>query len=343
MSSKYKITGLIVFVFLIKTPLMSFWWWSDEPKAPTEKNLIATMQADFDSGTAHQAKSGDELEYLNYLDVYDRRGVEYQWSRAFPVIAQGFDLIGMVDFQNFMQEKFTKELRSQGFKEEFYIINRLKNEAEHFVVDACTPRFKETLEGVITNKIDIDFLNLTEPEIKESWIEKSSLTYPGDNELSIFMYVIRHVDMFNSLDFKIYIHEATPFSQHYALLTTLLMQAANEDLYYVTLLLIHLGADINSTNNKFGQTLLFSADGYKVANLLIDRGLDVNAIDDLGHTPLWGAVVNNLDEVAQVLIDRGADINLTGDPDDSTPLEMAFMMKKMNGDKILRMMVDVDA
>jgi ankyrin repeat protein len=55
---------------------------------------------------------------------------------------------------------------------------------------------------------------------------------------------------------------------------------------------------------------------------LIDAGADVNAIDELGETPLHVAVVRGYREVASLLIEKGADVN-AGDVRGLTPVHAA--------------------
>ena len=55
----------------------------------------------------------------------------------------------------------------------------------------------------------------------------------------------------------------------------------------------------------------------KMIELLIDRGANVNAIDDTHHTPLHLA---SSEEVARLLIDAGADVNARTKRTGETPL-----------------------
>jgi uncharacterized protein len=69
----------------------------------------------------------------------------------------------------------------------------------------------------------------------------------------------------------------------------------------------------------------------EIVRLLISNGADVNAKDDNGYTPLFGAVFDyeagDRREVVQLLITRGADVNAT-DTDGLTPLHNAAMNGK---------------
>ena len=92
-------------------------------------------------------------------------------------------------------------------------------------------------------------------------------------------------------------------------------------------LLINKGADVQS-KDKCGESALHTAAirGYEdIAELLIANGADVNAKDRSDRTPLHKAVTffHYHKEVAELLIAEGADVNAK-DYDDSTPLREAF-------------------
>ena len=80
-------------------------------------------------------------------------------------------------------------------------------------------------------------------------------------------------------------------------------------------LLIDKGADINARNDLLETALMRSAcrGEYEVVKLLIDAGADVNVTDIAGQTPLINSIgcnrSNKNPEVIKLLIDSGADVN----------------------------------
>jgi ankyrin repeat protein len=89
--------------------------------------------------------------------------------------------------------------------------------------------------------------------------------------------------------------------------------------------LVKAGPDVNKRKGEFGTTALHIAaagvtferapDLYaikhspEISAILIARGANVNARDNLGDTPLCKAATHNNCEVAQILIEAGADID----------------------------------
>lgn len=77
-----------------------------------------------------------------------------------------------------------------------------------------------------------------------------------------------------------------------------------------------------TATNRNGMTALHNAASGAMAELLVDRGADVNARDDIGWTPLHCAARICANGVVEVLVARGADINATNN-DAWTPLHWA--------------------
>jgi ankyrin repeat protein len=72
-----------------------------------------------------------------------------------------------------------------------------------------------------------------------------------------------------------------------------------------------------------GERLHFAAQDGDLGQVrrLLSEGLDINAFDDLGKTPLHYAVEKERFEVAQYLIEHGADVNARHEPSaGNTPL-----------------------
>ena len=60
----------------------------------------------------------------------------------------------------------------------------------------------------------------------------------------------------------------------------------------------------------------------EIAALLISKGADINAADDLHRTPLHTACKNGKQDVVKLLLERGAAVNVV-DWQGQAPLDMA--------------------
>ncbi|GBG24464.1 Ankyrin repeat domain-containing protein 1 [Hondaea fermentalgiana] len=73
------------------------------------------------------------------------------------------------------------------------------------------------------------------------------------------------------------------------------------------------GAPVTCQDNLYKSTALHEACRYghhEVACLLIKYHADVNALDCIGHTPLFSAAKGGYNSIVNLLIERGADVNI---------------------------------
>ena len=102
------------------------------------------------------------------------------------------------------------------------------------------------------------------------------------------------------------------------------------------------GADVNAKDKDGGTPLHQAArNGHKeVADLLIAKGANVNAVGDLfGGTPLHAAAFGDHKEIVELLIAKGADVNAkvaSGFNKGMTPLDLAIDFKKPEIGDLLR-------
>jgi ankyrin repeat protein len=110
---------------------------------------------------------------------------------------------------------------------------------------------------------------------------------------------------------------------------------SQEDNVRVAQLLLDRGTDVN-TRRKDDWTPLHAASynaNAKIVQLLIDHGAEVDAVDDFGNTPLhdvtWGEYESQDDGVraARLLLDHGADVNAKARSGD-TPLDLASISER---------------
>ncbi len=111
-------------------------------------------------------------------------------------------------------------------------------------------------------------------------------------------------------------------------------------------LLINRGAHVNE-GNKSGMTPLHLAargNNKELVKLLLANKADVNAKDNFGETPLYGAAWNgesatwrkNKDkDIAELLINHGADINVVSERTEATPLRYAVWSGSRDVAKLL--------
>jgi uncharacterized protein len=120
--------------------------------------------------------------------------------------------------------------------------------------------------------------------------------------------------------------------------TPLLRAAKSADLPAIELLL-ESGADPSLTTRSGVNALMLAAgvgtaeqdttgrfktqaDAIRTIEIMLSRGLDINATDNRGHTALHGAALQGYDEVVAMLVANGADLTAE-DSDGFTPLDTA--------------------
>jgi len=91
-------------------------------------------------------------------------------------------------------------------------------------------------------------------------------------------------------------------------------------------LLVKFGADVNAKEGSNGWLPLHVAclAGRKnLAEILLDGGADVNAVDNNGMTPLLWVATEGVIDCARLLLDRGADVNMRVSGSGASPLRLA--------------------
>ena len=81
----------------------------------------------------------------------------------------------------------------------------------------------------------------------------------------------------------------------------------------VTELLLERGADVDAVDDNGRTPLFYAMMNYpEISSMLIKYGCDVNAIDECGYAPLhWAVESNDIDAVRELLESETIDVNLT--------------------------------
>ncbi|KAN0141856.1 Ankyrin repeat-containing domain protein, partial [Lactarius tabidus] len=110
---------------------------------------------------------------------------------------------------------------------------------------------------------------------------------------------------------------------------------SQEDGVRVAQLLLDRGANVNAWRDDH-QTPLHLASYFgnvEIVRLFLDHGAEINVVDDLGRSPLYEVSKGEYDAqedgvcVARLLLDRGADVNAKARTG-HTPLDLASLCKR---------------
>jgi ankyrin repeat protein len=105
--------------------------------------------------------------------------------------------------------------------------------------------------------------------------------------------------------------------------------AIEKGFYEIAKMLIEKGADVNAINNR-GRAPMHYIENLQVLKKLIEKGANINEKDkETGWTPLHFAVTRqNMEEIVDYLITNGADVNAKSF-DGSTPLHLRLYAKRL--------------
>ena len=145
------------------------------------------------------------------------------------------------------------------------------------------------------------------------------------HEAELYTALYEAVDAAQMKICEILLRTKLPYINRPVGLSILLKAVANHDLELVKLLVKH-GIDINACDGD-GKTPLYMAayTGLKeIAGFLLDNDANIDCRLANGETPLYAACIKNEPETAEMLLRRGADLLLSTKSRNWSPLEAAY-------------------
>ncbi len=171
----------------------------------------------------------------------------------------------------------------------------------------CTPLMHAILNGE-TNKV--------QSLLSEGRLDVNAQSIDGDTALMVAVQ-IENPEIINLL----MAFGASPAVKNGAGLAPLHVAAAKGNIKVVEALLSGSQTDVN-IKSKLGKTPLCYTDSPAIASVLLARRANPQKGDKEGNTPLHRAILNENWELADVLIQKGADVNVEND-DGNTPINVA--------------------
>jgi len=227
---------------------------------------------------AGESKEADRLEEAFHQEL--------SYSEKFPQLASDFRLTGQ-NFDEFMKQAivFTNSpndetpIDSDGRTAEAVGVG-LTNaimQAEQVVLDCYQQPMKDFLKSAIDNYLNIDFVELSQLDIRRAWIKRNRETYPGDEVIEQVKHV---VDNYPS-EFSIAVIEPLlklRYVSHYDCYTHM-QSAVYKNLSQTVSGLLKVGADANSKHVLF---TVMRNNQDQIAEMLLDAGADFNVVDECG-------------------------------------------------------------
>ena len=219
----------------------------------------------------------------------------------------------LLDYANIGDVNGVKRLISQGSISNF--IDYGDNQGHNALITAASKGYKDIVLLLLSQNANVNLTCIH---------GKTALTYAADaGYIDIVSYLLA-----KNANPNVKVNNGT----------TALLQAAGKGYYSITEMIVNANADLKisgtyrSGNNdgvNYNMTPLMVAafnNHDLIVKLLLDRGSDVNFINEHGANALFYAIAKGNNEVAKILLEHGADANLVatyGPYGNITPLALA--------------------
>ena len=237
-----------------------------------------------------------ELQEKPWADakISERRN----FVKAFPVLAEGFGLIGS-DFQKFMM----KNLKGKHSYDKI----STEQDCNKTYLDHAIEKAETKIVNKFTHNLQKAFVRITDHEKEEDYAYTWDCDYQflgnqdlNENEIKIFDYVKKLEDSFTGGVVK-KLDRKCPY---------LLKSAVKQKNISAVARLLDLGVDVNAHNKGMISSTALYTSGYVKVNeitlmILARKDIDVNILSGV-RTPLWKFAIDDNKEIVKKLISCGA-------------------------------------